>query len=110
MVLLQPIIQLRVGSMLDAAAHRFTSGPWIGRLAVRRHLIGNVANYTNGLLEKLLGRLHVPLLAQPRSNQIAILIDSPLHIPPRSMHLEVRFVNIPRSSCLSMSIGWYLLC
>jgi hypothetical protein len=37
-------------------------------MAIRRHLIGNMANNTNSLLEKLLGCLHIPFLAQPRIN------------------------------------------
>jgi hypothetical protein len=35
-------------------------------MAIRRHLIENMANNINSLLEKLLGCLHIPLLAQPR--------------------------------------------
>jgi hypothetical protein len=73
-------------------------------MAVRRHLIGNMANYPNGLLKKLLGRLHVPPLAQPRIHQIAIRIDSPIQITPLPMHLKVRFVDIPGSSRLPTSL------
>lgn len=55
--------------MLDVATHRFAYCPRIGRMAIRRDLIGNMANYPNGLLEKLLGRFHVPLLAHSAENQ-----------------------------------------
>lgn len=105
MVLLQPIIEILVGPMLNVAAHYLAYCSWIGRMAVRRHLIGNMANDINRLLEKLLGRLHVPLLAQPRINQIAIPIDGPVQITPLPMHLHVRFINIPGGPCLSTSPG-----
>jgi hypothetical protein len=45
-------------------------------MAVRRHLIGNMANNSNSLPEKLLSRLHIPLLTQPRINQIGIPPDT----------------------------------
>jgi hypothetical protein len=73
-------------------------------MAVRRHLIRNMANHPNSLLEKLFGCFHVPLLAQPRINQIAIRIDSPIQITPLPMHLKVRFVDIPGSSRLPTSL------
>jgi hypothetical protein len=47
-------------------------------MAIGRYLIGNMANHSNRLFEKPLGRLHIPLLAQQGINQIAIVVDRPI--------------------------------
>src|SRR5450432_3887200 len=109
MVLFQPIIEIRVCPMLDTAVHCLTYCPRIGGMSVRRSLIGSMPNNPNGLLEKLFGRLHVPLLTQPRINQIAIRIDSPIQITPLPMDLQIRFVDRPRFSCLSTPFDPYLI-
>ena len=46
------------------------------------------------LFEKPLGRFHIPLLAHHGINQIAIVVNRPIHITPLPMHFDVGFVNI----------------
>lgn len=45
------------------------------------------------LFEKPLGRFHIPLLAHHGINQIAIVVNRPIHITPLPMHFEVGFVK-----------------
>jgi hypothetical protein len=104
-VLFQPIIEIRISPMLYVAAHRLAYGPWIGRMTIRRYLIGNMTNHCNSLLEKLLGCLHIPFLAQHGIHQIAIVVDSPIEVAPLPMHFEVRFIDIPGFTSLSTSSG-----
>jgi hypothetical protein len=108
MVLLEPMIEILVHPMLYVTAYYLMYCPRIGRMAVRRYLIGSRANNSTSLFEKLLGCLHLPLLAQPRSNQIALLIDRPRHITPPPMHFQGGLIHLPGCPCLSMSPVWYL--
>jgi hypothetical protein len=110
MILLQPIIQILTRSMLNIAAHRLSYSSWIGRMTIRRHLVGSMANHSNCLLEKLLGCLHIPLLAQHGIHQIAIVIDRPIKVAPLSVNLDVGFIHVPRSPRLTSSFDPQLLC
>jgi len=64
MVLLQPIIEILIGPMLYAVAHRLAYGPRLRNMPIGCDLIGNMANNDNSLLEKALGCLHIPLLTR----------------------------------------------
>ncbi len=71
-------------------------------MAIRRHLIRNMAADLDRLVEKPLGRFHMPLLAHQRSTQSAIVVKCPIHITPLPMHFDGGFVNIARSPCLTV--------
>src|SRR5450631_4066232 len=88
MVLLQPIIQVRVCSVLDIAAYRLTYCSRIGCMAVRRDPFWCMANNGESLLEKLLSGLHIALLAQTGINQVAICINSTIEVTPLSLDPE----------------------
>jgi hypothetical protein len=75
-------------------------------MAIRRHLIGNRANYSNRLLEKPLSCFPISLLAQHGINQIAIVVDSPIEITPLPMHFDGGFIDIPAFPCLSPPRGF----
>jgi hypothetical protein len=59
-----------------------------------------MTNHSNRLLEKPLGGFHIPPFAQHGVNQIALVVDRPIHITPLPMYFEVGFINIPGSPCL----------
>jgi hypothetical protein len=64
MILLQPIVEIFAGSMLDIAAQCLANGSRIGTVPIGCHLTGSMTNDRHSLFEKPLSRLHVPLLAQ----------------------------------------------
>jgi hypothetical protein len=104
MILLQPISEICTRAMLDIAAPRLAYGTGIGSMAISCHLIGNRANHSNRLCEKLLSRFPISLLAQHGINQIAIIVDRPIHITPLPMHLDVRLIDIPGFPGLPLSL------
>lgn len=59
-----------------------------------------MTNLSHGLLEKLFCSIHISLFTQPRINQIAIPVDGPIQIAPRSMDFEVGLIDVPGSACL----------
>jgi len=69
-----------------------------------------MTNNSNCLLEKSLGCLHIPLLAQQRINQIAIMVDRPIEITPLPMDFEIGFVDISGFPCLPTSLDSQLIC
>src|SRR5436305_12026721 len=78
-------------------------------MAVRCHLIRSMANHPKSLLEELLCRLHVPLLAQHAINEIAIFIDCPIQITPLPVDFQVGFIDIPGFPSLATSLDSSLL-
>ncbi len=73
-------------------------------MSIGRHPFWGVAHGVKSLLEKALGRLHIPFLAQHRVNQIAIPIDGPIEKAPFAMDADVRFIDVPGCCCLSASL------
>jgi hypothetical protein len=64
-----------------------------------------MANNDNSLLEKRLAASIFRFSLEPRINQIAILIDSPIQVAPFPMDLPVRFITIAGCPCLPMSLA-----
>jgi hypothetical protein len=110
MILFQPIIEILTRPMLYITAHRFAYSPWIGSMALSRHLIRNMAADLDRLFEKPLGRFHIPLLAHRGINQIAIVVNCQTHITPLPMHFDVGFVNRAGSPCLTVPFQAQLIC
>jgi hypothetical protein len=52
MVLLQTIIEVLVGLMLDSAAQYFSHGSWVGGMSVRGNSFRRMVNHGKSLLEK----------------------------------------------------------
>src|SRR5258708_588596 len=61
-----------------------------------------MANNGNGLLKEPFCSIPISFLAQPRINQIAIMINGSLKIAPFPMDLDGGLIDIPGSSCLSV--------
>jgi hypothetical protein len=80
MILLQPSIEICTCPMLDMAAHRFAYGTRRGSRSIRRHLIGNMTNHRNSLLEKPLVGDNT-LQAECRSHDCL-----GTRVPPRGSH------------------------
>jgi hypothetical protein len=110
MVLFQPIIEILACPVLDVAAHCLMYCPWVGGMTVSRHPLRSMADNSESVLEKLLGCLHIPLLTEARINQVAIGINGSIEITPFPLDPHVRFIHVPRLSCVSTSLGPQLLC
>ncbi len=52
------------GSCSFDAAHCLANRSWIGRMPIRSHLLWSMDYHINGLLDKSLSCLHIPLLAR----------------------------------------------
>ncbi len=78
-------------------------------MSIRRHPLWCVTNDSNSLREKALGGIHISLLAQHRVNQVAISINGTVKIAPFSLDVDLRFVHVPRSPCLTTSFGSQLI-
>jgi hypothetical protein len=63
-ILLQPVIEILIRSMLYMAPYRLADGSGIRTMPIGRDVVGSMANYSNCLLEKLLGRIHISLFTQ----------------------------------------------
>jgi hypothetical protein len=96
--------------MLDMVTHDLADAPWIGTMPICRDRRWYMANHSNRLLEKSLSSLHIPFFAQHGINEIAICINSSIKVTPLPMHLDVRFVNVPRCPCLTTSFRPQLIC
>jgi hypothetical protein len=96
--------------MGNVAAHCLANCSRIGTVPIGCHLVRNTANDRNCLPEKSLSRLPVPLLAQQRINQIAIVVDRSIQITPFPLHFDGGFVNIPGGSRLPPPLGSQLIC
>jgi len=110
MILLQTIIEVFVGSVTHLIAHYFTHCSWIRSVPIRCDLFRSMINHSKSLPEKLLSGLHISLLAQARSHQIAIGIDGTIKVTPLPMYLDVRLINVPRFPSLATAFCPQLLC
>jgi hypothetical protein len=78
-------------------------------MPIGRHSFWCVTHHVSSLLEKALGRLQISFLTQHRINQIAIAIDGSIELAPFPFHADIRFIDVPRFSCLSVSLGSQLV-
>ena len=62
-VLLEPVIEVGIGSMEDISAKCCTDRAWVGVMPVRRYPLWDVAHGHHCLLEELLGAVQVVRLA-----------------------------------------------
>lgn len=96
--------------MLHIFAQYFPYCSWIGGMPICCDPFRSVTNDSKSLLEEPLGRISIPLFTEPRINQIAIGIKSPIEIAPFPFDFEVRLIHIPGPPCLSASFDSQLLC
>ena len=66
-------------------------------MSIRRDVLWSVTTDLKGLFEELFRCIHIALFAQPRINQVAILINGSIQVAPLSLDFHVGFINIPRS-------------
>jgi hypothetical protein len=67
MILLQPIVEVRVATVRDLLAKGLVDRTQVRVMSIRRHPLWCVTNDSNGLREKALGGIHIPLLARAAS-------------------------------------------
>jgi len=99
-ILFQAIVEILVGSVEDISAKGLTNGSWIRVMSIGRHTLWRMTHRLESLLEKALGSLHIPLLAEPRINQVPISIDSAVEVAPFPMHFDVGFIDVPGGACV----------
>jgi hypothetical protein len=51
-------------------------------MPICRDMLWGMTNHRQGLLEELFGGIHIPLFAQPRINQVPILVNRPIEVTP----------------------------
>jgi hypothetical protein len=105
-ILLYPVVQVHIRPMHHRISQGLAHCTGIGTMPVCRDRIWRLANYSQSVLEELFGRIHVPLFTQPRINQIAILVNGPIQIPPLSTDFHGGFINIPQPPCLTTPRGF----
>jgi hypothetical protein len=110
MILLQPMSEIFTRSMLDSAAHRLADGSRIGSMAISRHLIGNRANHSTRLLEKLLSCFPISLLARAGNQPDCQRGRSPdTHNVTSHARVPVRLIDIPGFPGLPLSLDAQLV-
>lgn len=81
-ILLQPMSEIGIRPVLSVGAHGLTYGSWRGTMPISCDLIRDMANYRHCLLEKPLSSFPLSFLAQPGSNQMALVVDRSIPISP----------------------------
>ncbi len=79
-------------------------------MPIRCHLFWGMADHIDGVLEKALSRLRIPLLVHQGIHQIAIAVDRSIEGAPFSMDFQGGFVHIPGGSDLAASLDPQLIC
>jgi hypothetical protein len=110
MILLQRIVEIVVTLMEHVTSKDLANGTWIGAVPIRDDEFWSTTNYFKCLLEKLLCSIHIAFLAYHRVNQVSITINGTIERAPVPVHFDVRFIDMPGGSCLSMSLFPSLVC
>lgn len=103
-ILLQTMIEGRVGSMLDMVAQDLAESPWRGTVPIRCDRRWRMTNPCPRLLEKTLSCLPIPFLASHGIPQIAVVVSGSIHRTLFAMHVERRLIERPGAPCLSMPL------
>jgi hypothetical protein len=103
MILLYPVVQVHVRPMLYLISHDFAYSTWIGTMPIRCDVLWSMTNHCKGLLEELLGGIHITLFTQPYVNEIAVMVNSSIKITPFPMDLDVGLIHVPGSASLASS-------
>jgi hypothetical protein len=105
MILLQTSIEVFVRPMLDLVTHCLADSPGGGTMSIGCDRLWSMTNHSNSLFEELFCRVHISLFTQPRIHEIAIRVNGPIEITPLSMDSHGGFIDLPGSSCLTVSFG-----
>jgi hypothetical protein len=95
MILLESVIEIRIGPVPDIFAKDLSDGTWVGIMPIRRYPLWSMTDCLKSLLEKSFGGIHVSLLAQHGVNEVAIPIDGSIEVTPLPLDLYVRFIDMP---------------
>jgi hypothetical protein len=104
MILLETIIEVVAGPMLDTVAHGLTDCSWIGTVPIGCDRLWCMTNPCSCLPEKPLSCFHIPLLTQHGINQVAIVVDGTIPITPFAMDFDVCLIHIPGSAGLPLPL------
>jgi hypothetical protein len=85
MILLETIIEVLAGPMLDMVPHSLTDCSWIGTVPIGCDRRWCMTNHCDCLPEKPLSCFPIPLLTQHGINQVAIVADGPIQIGSPSL-------------------------
>ena len=98
MVLLDPIVQIPVGSVFYSHVQFRPYRAWITVMTVRCDTRRNHAGHGFGRSKERLRRRHVASLAQPDVDQGTRTIDRAVQIAPTAIDFNVRLVGVPALS------------
>jgi hypothetical protein len=108
-ILLDAIVEIVIAAMSHLMSQALTDRTRVGIMPIGRHPFWSVTDDVESLLEKALGGLQISLLAQSGVHQIPIPIDGTIEITPFAMDADVRFIDVPRGSCLPASLSTQLI-
>ncbi len=74
-------------------------------MPIIRNRLWSMPNHSHSLLEKLFGSVHISFFAQPRINQVPIVINGPIEIAPLPLDFDRGLIDVPRFSCLAELFG-----
>src|SRR5215217_3391396 len=108
MILLQPIVLIGAGSVLDVSAQRRTDRARIGAVSVRGDAVRDHAGGELRGAKECLRRRPVAMLGEHGINQIAIAVDRTVEIAPVAANLQIRLIDVPRpaSSASPTTTPW----
>ncbi len=105
MILLDPVVQIRVAAVGHRFAQRLADRPRIGVMPIRRDPLRCLASHVQRLHKEPLRCVHIPLFTEPDVHQGTIPIDGTLQVAPRSINLDVGFIDMPGGADMPMALG-----
>jgi hypothetical protein len=95
------VVQIDIHPVYDLMAQGLTYCTWIGTMPIGRNRLWSMPNHSHSLQKKLFGCFHISFFAQPRINQVPIVINGPIEIAPLPLDFQVGLIDVPRSSGLA---------
>lgn len=80
--LLKAIVQIGVAAVEYVLNKRFTDRPWIGVMPVGGHPLWRLLHDFQCCPEEAVGRVHIPVLAEQRIDEVARAINGPVKLLP----------------------------
>ncbi len=101
MILLEPIVEIGTAAVGDVLTQGLADGARVGIMSIGRHPIRSIARGLDRLIEERRGAVHVPVLTQLSSHEIAVTINRTIEGAPRPVAFDVNGTIINDKFCMT---------
>src|SRR4051812_43603948 len=100
-ILLQPVVQIPTASVPHSLAQLGADRPGVAVMAIRRDPVRGYAGHHLAGAEERLSGCHIAVFTEQHVDQVPVPVDGTIEITPASMHLHIRFIDMPTAAHLT---------